>query len=475
MKAFRADSFYAYLRAKWGTPLRRDETPETVAPEWENLVQQGGRWISLSSPEKVSKPAQEHIPPPPRSGEIRLWAYPHIYFYDGRGANRRWLQEIPEPITHAVWGTWAEIHPETAKRFGISTDDIVSISVGNSNIEVPAYVWEGVAPNTVAVPIGEGHESYGQFADKIGANVLPLLNSVNPVVTVLRTGKTTWATRIKGSDKQFGRNIVRTARLDEPLRREKEIILPLPSGYKRGDFYPGHDYKKHRWVMTVDLDRCIGCHACVTACYAENNLGIVGPEGIYRRREMSWLRIDRYIDWQQPGAPILFQPMLCQHCDSAPCESVCPVFAAAHNEEGLNMQIYNRCIGTRYCSNNCPYKVRRFNWFDYKWPPPLQYQLNPDVTVRCRGVMEKCTFCIQRIREAEMIALREDRPISDGEITPACVQTCPTQVFTFGDLKDPKSRVSKIISSDPRAYQVLSELNTKTAVIYLSRIVDERS
>jgi len=224
--------------------------------------------------------------------------------------------------------------------------------------------------------------------------------------------------------------------------------------------------------MVVDMEKCIGCHACVAACYAENNVPVVGPKEIWRRREMSWLRLDRYPHWDR-SAPFLFQPMLCQHCDCAPCEPVCPVFASAHNTEGINMQVYNRCIGTRYCMNNDVYKVRRFNWYDFKWPTPLDWQLNPDVTVRCRGVMEKCTFCIQRIREVEFAAFRDGRAVADGDIVPACAQTCPTGVFTFGDLKNPESRVAKIVREDPRAYQVLRERNTKPAVIYLKRIVGE--
>jgi molybdopterin-containing oxidoreductase family iron-sulfur binding subunit len=402
---------------------------------------------------------------------VRLWAYPSIYFHDGRGANNRWLQEMAEPVTNGVWGTWVEIHPATAKRFGISTDDVVELSSGDLKITAPAMVWEGVAQDTVAVPIGQGHKKYGRYAADRGANVWALLESASPVVEIRRTGETKWAARLKGSDQQFGREIVQTVKLGNPFRRLEEVILPMPAGYSRKDVYPGHEYKKHRWAMTIDLDKCIGCHACVTACYAENNIGVVGPEQIWRRREMHWIRIDRYTDWKNDSAPLLFQPMLCQHCDAAPCEPVCPVYASSHGEEGVNMQIYNRCVGTRYCSHNCPYKARRFNWFDWDWPTPLNYQLNPDVTVRCRGVMEKCTFCIQRIREAEMNALREKRRVADGEITPACVQTCPTGVFTFGDLKDPDSRVSKIVREDPRAYQVLRELNTKPAVIYLKKIV----
>ncbi|HOP79579.1 MAG TPA: 4Fe-4S dicluster domain-containing protein, partial [Armatimonadota bacterium] len=272
-------------------------------------------------------------------------------------------------------------------------------------------------------------------------------------------------------DSQHRRSLAQTTALGE-RESHREVRLPLPAGFDENDFYPGHEHKGSRWVMVVDLDRCIGCNACVAACYAENNVAVVGEEGVRRNRVMAWLRIDRYFDWSQSRTPIIFQPMLCQHCDVAPCESVCPVYAAAHSEEGINMQVYNRCVGTRYCSNNCPYKVRRFNWFQFTWPEPLNWQLNPDVTVRDRGVMEKCTFCIQRIREAQIIAKREHRALRDDEIIPACVQTCPTGAFTFGDLNNPDSRVSRLFKQDPRAYQALYELNTKPGVVYLRRIID---
>lgn len=456
----KTSTFYEYLRLRWGFPLAPGEGPGNSSPEWEEAVQAG--W-SRSGPSSAVRPHGASLEAAAPSKGIRLWAFPHPYLYDGRGANKRWLQELPEPVTQAVWGTWAELHPDTARELGVKTDDLIRI---NGQVEVPAYVWEGVAPGTVAVPMGGGHTAYGRFAKDVGANV----HGLNGPIRIEVIGKQ-WAARIKGSDSQHGRNIVRTVELGKPIERE-EIVLPLPAGYAERDFYPGHSYAGHRWAMVVDLDKCIGCHACTAACYAENNIGIVGKEGIRRRREMPWIRIDRYIDWDDSAVPILFQPMLCQHCDAAPCEPVCPVYASAHNEEGLNMQIYNRCVGTRYCSHNCPYKVRRFNWFDYQWPPPLQYQLNPYVTVRRRGVMEKCTFCIQRIREAELTAIRDRHDLEVGEITPACAQTCPTGVFTFGDLLDTHSEVSRLIRTDPRAYQVLQELNTKPAVIYLKRIVE---
>ena len=248
------------------------------------------------------------------------------------------------------------------------------------------------------------------------------------------------------------------------------FTAPLPEGYDpHRDIYPAHSHEGHRWGMVVDLDRCIGCSACVAACYAENNVGVVGEQQIVKGREMAWLRIERYQDPQDPTR-LIFLPMLCQHCDNAPCESVCPVYAPHHSKEGLNNQVYNRCIGTRFCAQNCPYKVRRFNWLAWQWPEPLDLQLNPDVTVRSKGVMEKCSFCVQRIKEGHNRAKNEERSIRDGEIVPACAQTCPTDAIVFGDLMNPGSKVRRLMA-DPRAYQVLGYLNTKPAVIYLKKVV----
>jgi len=248
------------------------------------------------------------------------------------------------------------------------------------------------------------------------------------------------------------------------------LTLPLPEGYDHGrDIYPSHDHETYRWGMVVDLDRCIGCSACVAACYAENNVGMVGEQQIIKGREMAWIRIERYEDPDDATRQI-YLPMMCQHCDNAPCEAVCPVYAPHHSKEGLNNQIYNRCIGTRFCAQNCPYKVRRFNWLDWQWPEPLNMQLNPNVTVRSKGVMEKCSFCVQRIKAAHGHAKNEQRTIRDGEVTPACVQTCPTNALHFGNLMDTESMVRKLIA-DPRAYQVMGYLNTKPAVIYLKKVI----
>ena len=236
--------------------------------------------------------------------------------------------------------------------------------------------------------------------------------------------------------------------------------------YRKPGYYEKFDY---HWAMTIDLDRCTGCEACVTACQAENNLPIVGEKEFAKGREIKWIRIERYWEGEYPSVKLKFIPMLCQHCDAAPCETVCPVSATYHNQDGLNTQIYNRCIGTRSCAVYCPYEVRYFNYYDHHWDAPLDQQLNPDVTVREKGVMEKCTFCIQRIRQAKDHAKDENRRIVDGEVQPACVQTCPTEALVFGDRQDPDSKVARKMS-DPRAYRVLEELNTDPSVVYLKKV-----
>jgi molybdopterin-containing oxidoreductase family iron-sulfur binding subunit len=339
------------------------------------------------------------------------------------------------------------------------------------------------------MPIGQGHAAYGRFAHSRSGNPVQLISPITDPssgaiirgvaeVTLEKSGHSIPLANTDGSLYQWGRRLAQSISWQEYRQmagQKPPIVLPLPEGFtKRDDFYPPHPHPEYRWVMVVDLDRCIGCGACVVACYAENNVAVVGKDQVLRGREMSWLHIERYFE---PGEPkreeapaIRFLPMLCQHCDEAPCESVCPMFAPNHSRDGINNQVYNRCIGTRFCSQNCPYKARRFNWFTYSRYESLNWQLNPDVTVRHKGVMEKCSFCIQRIVAAKVQARSEDRKVRDGEFTTACAQTCPADVFTFGNLKDPDSRVVKLIQ-DPRAYQVLGQLNTKPAVIYLRKII----
>jgi molybdopterin-containing oxidoreductase family iron-sulfur binding subunit len=335
------------------------------------------------------------------------------------------------------------------------------------------------------MPVGYGHGAMsGRYAGGEAGNPNALFSGrFDPAgglirsfsgVTIEKTGRSVVIANADGSAYQHGRRLAQNLPFREYLNTRGHapaLTMPLPSGWdKRRDFYPSHEHVDYRWGMVIDLDRCIGCQACVVACYAENNVGIVGKRNVAMGRQMSWLHLERYFE---PGQPMVrFLPMLCQHCDSAPCESVCPVFAPHHNKEGINNQVYNRCIGTRDCNENCPWKVRRFNWFTWTHDHPLEWQLNPDVTVRQKGVMEKCSFCIQRVVYAKSIAAREGRKVRDGEFTTACAQTCPTDAIVFGSLMDPESRVSRL-ARQARAYQVLGGLNTKTAVIYLKKITQE--
>jgi molybdopterin-containing oxidoreductase family iron-sulfur binding subunit len=323
----------------------------------------------------------------------------------------------------------------------------------------------------IADPIGQGHAAYGRYATGRGANpwaVLAANRRTTPVTARALARKRALVSPLGSADMR-GRPIVGAASVEELTRgRIPEHHPHPPEPY---EINPPHDHPRHHWGMTIDLNACTGCSACVAACYAENNLPVVGREGVEHGRVMSWIRIERYAPSpdQHGKAPLLYlMPMLCQQCDQAPCEPVCPVFAAYHTDEGLNGQIYNRCVGTRYCENNCPYKVRRFNWFVPEWPEPLNLQLNPDVTVRGAGVMEKCTFCVQRIRHAQISAKIDGRLLRDGEIVPACAEACPARAITFGDMNDALSAMMRRREENqPRGYRALDELNTQPSIVYL--------
>jgi anaerobic selenocysteine-containing dehydrogenase/Fe-S-cluster-containing dehydrogenase component len=389
--------------------------------------------------------------------------FPHPYLYDGRGADKPWLQEVPETSTSAAWSSWAELHPDTATSLGIARGDALKLSREGGEITVPVLITAQVMPGVVAVPIGQGHEELGRWAKGCGANPLKLTGTgatLAGLAVTLKAVKGGGAPILAaGSQFQGSRGLARAVAIAEAGREQDDHRYDQ-------SLYPEHEHPIYDWTMVIDLDACVGCGACSVACYAENSIGITGAQGLATGREMAWIRIEKYAD----GDDVRFLPVLCQHCHHAPCEPVCPVNAAYHTDEGTNAQIYNRCVGTRYCSNNCPYKVRRFNFFDYKFPPPLHLQLNPDITVRERGVMEKCTFCLQRIKDAKEAAKNEGRKVADGEVLPACAQTCPAGAITFGNLKDVESRVSTL-SRDPRAYRLLEELGTRPSVFYLKKVL----
>jgi anaerobic selenocysteine-containing dehydrogenase/Fe-S-cluster-containing dehydrogenase component len=465
-----------------------------LAATFAATAQQAGSVSPLGRPasatDLVFEPAAFDGAEDGRDGEgFYLMPVPSVPFYDGRGANKPWMQELPDPVTKAVWGSWVEIHPETARRLGVREGDMLEVASAHGTIAVPAFLYPGIRPDTVAIPIGQGHTEYGRFAKGKGANPIALLP---PEVDPVSGGRVWFGTRVtlrpsaaagrlislQGSPHQHSRGVALALSLpeaQEAAARPKESETARLMEKIVADAAPESPY---RWGMTIDLAKCVGCSACVTACYMENNIATVGPDDCEKGRERSWLRIERY--WEEPeepvqlGAPpelaVRYLPMLCQHCGQAPCEPVCPVYAAYHTPEGLNAQVYNRCVGTRYCANNCPYKVRRFGFFEHPAPEPLNLQFNPDVTVRSKGVMEKCTFCVQRIREAKIQAKGEGREVQDGEVVTACQAACPTQAIVFGNLRDPQSRVYREAMSG-RGYSVLASLNTRSAVTYLADVV----
>jgi len=473
-----------------------------TATTWLQTIQKGGRFgenKATSGGPKANLRAAATLKtylatlPEPTDGYVLL-APPSIRFFDGRGANRPWLIETPDTLTQIPWQTTALINPDSMAADGMKDGDVAAMTTQSGEIQAQVKAYAGVFPGTVVVPVGQGHSVFGRWGSGQGVNPLVTLDPsvdadagapsfATPLASLEKSGRHVMLATTSGHRVALGRKIAPTVAIDQIGHRDRHdkpgltmdsfpLTPPLPEGYDpKRDLYPPHDHDGYRWAMIVDMDRCIGCSACVGACYAENNIGMVGEKRILEGREMAWLQIQRYHD-PSNMARMTFLPMMCQHCDNAPCEAVCPVYAPHHSKEGLNNQIYNRCIGTRFCGQNCPYKVRRFNWFDWERPEPLPMQLNPNVTVRSKGVMEKCSFCIQRIKDAHNTAKDENRAIRDGEVVPACAQTCPTGALTFGSLMDKTSRVSHLIE-DPRAYQVLGYLNTKPAVIYLKKVVQE--
>jgi anaerobic selenocysteine-containing dehydrogenase/Fe-S-cluster-containing dehydrogenase component len=477
-----------------GSALPWKDTADAVKTEWEKLgsgdatefwtksLSEGGVFSDATAAKVALKTdALKTGAGAPDIPKLVLHAYPHPFLYDGRGADKRWLQEIPEPVTQLVWDSWAEIHPDTAKEIGVASDDVVELRTSEGVMNVPVLVGERVARGTIAVPLGQGHTAYGRYAKDRGVNAFTVLRPrhLRIEVTARATGNSQPNVSAAGYDFMLGRTFAEAISIEQLANHiePKYVEEELPDAPY--EMYASHaPNRKHMWGMTIDLNACTGCSACVAACYAENNVPVVGKEGVARGHLMSWIRMDRYFpepSRPEPQPQLYLMPMLCQQCDHAPCEPVCPVFAAVHTDEGLNGQVYNRCVGTRYCENNCPYKVRRFNWFDPDWPEPMHLQLNPDVTARGMGVMEKCTFCIQRIVQTEINAKIEKRPLRDGEIITACAQACPTKAISFGDMKDPESAMMKRRADNKeRGYYSLEDLNTQPAIRYLRSVYHEK-
>ena len=430
------------------------------------------------------------------AASFALTLYAKIGMLDGRHGHNAWLHELPDPVTKVTWDNYACFSPATARRLGIEDGDVVRVTAdGAPAIELPAFVQPGQHDQAVAIALGYGRAGTDRFGrvgppwfearardHVVGVNVAGLASVADSsrqysgrAVTVAKTGRTHQL-----ASTQVHHSLATDARTgqpgsDSPRPIVQDVTLasllgaPADASHAHeGDLWPAdHPSPGHKWGMAIDLNACTGCSACVISCQSENNVPVVGQDEVRRKREMHWIRIDRYYAGTDDDPEVVHQPMMCQHCESAPCETVCPVLATVHSEEGLNQQVYNRCVGTRYCANNCPYKVRRFNWFDYPHEDRLQNLVfNPNVTVRSRGVMEKCTLCVQRIEESKIEARRLGQPLADGTIKTACQQVCPADAIVFGDLNDPSSRASRL-NSGVRAYRVLDELNTKPAVRYL--------
>lgn len=426
---------------------------------------------------------------PSENALLELSLYEKVGIGNGKHANNPWLQEMPDPITKATWDNYLCIAPHDAKVKGWRTGDIVSL---NNRISIPVLVQPGQAKGTVSAALGYGRKQAGKVAEDVGQNFSEFIRLVDgsrrytsAIDALEKTGSDYLIAQTQTHHSMEGREIIREAGLKDYLNDpasgnhfHEEIEKKHTTLYKK------HEYPGHHWGMAVDLNKCIGCSACLIACSAENNVPVVGKKEVIRAHEMHWIRIDRYFEGDADNPKTYRQPVMCQHCDHAPCENVCPVAATNHSDEGINQMAYNRCIGTRYCNNNCPYKVRRFNWFDYTTADALKNNtydpagmtvdlkrmvLNPDVTVRSKGVIEKCSFCIQRIQEKKLTAKLENRVLEDGEIITACQQACPAEAIVFGDLNNKESKVSKLFD-DPRNYHLLEEIHTLPSVGYLTKI-----
>lgn len=470
---------------------------------WDKSVQQGfaliepeAKSISVSFNSAALQQAQFDFSEDPQALTMQL--YSKISMFDGRHAHNPWLQELPDPISKVVWDNYICLAPQLAERLQIEQGDIMRISDGKENLELPALIQPGQHEHVLSVALGYGRKGTDRFSkagpqwlesrltvaagETVGKNAFIFssfkdnLLTMEATVSLEPTGKKGWLALTQThqtitTPKELGgkrRDLIRETTLPEYIVNPSAGNPPLNKILQLWE--NDHVYEGHHWGLVIDLNRCTGCSGCVVSCQAENNVPVVGKDEVYRRREMHWIRLDRYYSGGPDDVDVLFQPVMCQHCDHAPCEAVCPVLATVHSDEGINQQIYNRCVGTRYCANNCPYKVRRFNWFDY-WKETRRENLalNPDITVRSRGVMEKCSLCVQRIQEARAEAKRQGRDIADGEISLACEQSCPGDAIVFGDMNDPHSRISRLINH-PRHYRLLEEMNFRPKVGYLTKV-----
>ncbi|RUA18335.1 MAG: molybdopterin oxidoreductase [Clostridia bacterium] len=421
----------------------------------------------------TASPAAVAAPTGVASDDMEIVFRPSSSVWDGRFVNNGWLQELPNSVTKLTWDNVALMAPAQAERLNLSDGDVVKLNYFDDTVEAPVLVLPGHVDNSVTVHLGYGRRVVGQVGRDVGFDAYTLRKSHSPWqdtgLLITYTGQTYPLARTQDHQLMDGRPLVLGAALDE-FKQNPEFVQE-ETEYEHITMYPEFAYNGYAWGMSIDLSACIGCNACVVACQAENNIPVVGKVEVLRSREMHWMRIDRYFVGDMDNPDVVYQPVMCQQCEGAPCEIVCPAAATVHSREGLNDMVYNRCIGTRYCENNCPYKVRHFNFFQYVDvnEPTLKLMRNPNVTVRSRGVMEKCTYCVQRINRARITAKKEDRQIRDGEIQTACQAVCPTEAIVFGNIKDTESQVSRLKAS-PLNYELLGELNVQPRTTYLARL-----
>jgi molybdopterin-containing oxidoreductase family iron-sulfur binding subunit len=466
---------YDLLRDSWrrrGDAGRGDDFEEGWRSVLRTGVVEGSAFPHETSSPSFTSPA----PQASTASGYELIFRPHPRVRDGAFANNGWLQELPDPVTTLTWENAAHISPATAQRLQVENGETIDVQVQGRKVRLPTLIVPGHADDAVTLHFGYGRQGAEALAAGVGANVYPLwpgdaFSAGGATVSAVRDGSRRELPITQPHHSIDDSSAARAVTLENflnlrpgPRRRTLTLYTPKAS-------LPDDAPAQQQWAMTIDLGACTGCGACVIACQAENNVPVVGPEQVRRGREMHWLRIDWYTSADAAAPASMPQPMLCQHCEKAPCEYVCPVEATVHSSDGLNEMVYNRCVGTRFCSNNCPYKVRRFNWFDFNAHLSERERLgkNPDVTVRERGVMEKCTFCVQRIREADIAARAAHRPLIGSDVRTACQQACPTQAIVFGSLTDSGGAVSRDRSS-PRAYAVLEDLGTEPRVTYLARV-----
>lgn len=484
-----SNDYHGFLKNFWISNYAGKQSKYLSSSDFWNHALQDGVLEVTTPVVAVAQPAADLVAKALEACKTAKSSGTDLVFYEsvalgtGKQSNNPWLMEMPDPVSKVCWDNFASVSPAYAAANKINNGDLLKLA---ENLVLPAFVQPGQAENTISIALGYGRKNTGKVADEIGANVYPFFTVKDgnrqaflTGATITVTGDTYPLSTTQMHHSMEGREIVRDTTFAEWQKNpvsgnemHEEVEKHKVAIYKE------YKFEGHHWAMAIDLNACTGCSSCVIGCQAENNVPVIGKEEVGKTRIMHWIRIDRYYSDNEGNPGVYFQPVMCQHCDNAPCENVCPVSATNHSSEGLNQMAYNRCIGTKYCINNCPYKVRRFNWYRYVTNDAFDYNmnsdlgrmvLNPDVTVRERGVVEKCSFCVQRIQEKKLLAKNEGRELKDGEIIPACGQACPSGAIIFGDLNDPNSRIAKMFA-DKRNYHLIEEINTLPSVGYLTKV-----